>query len=80
MYAQPANQDAEDYPLGFIDPSTQGLYRQLIWAVNQLSIGYYAYREGRLTEITFQRWQQRPPGPRFERRYRGPAVFLCSIV
>jgi len=29
------------------------LYNQLVWAVNQLSIGYYAYREGRMTKITF---------------------------
>ncbi|HEX7975449.1 MAG TPA: M23 family metallopeptidase, partial [Anaerolineales bacterium] len=42
-----------DYPIGLVDPSQQGLYRQLVWAVNELSIGYYAYREGRLTEINF---------------------------
>ena len=38
---------------GCIQPSAKGLYNQLVWAVNQLSIGYYAYREGRLTEIRF---------------------------
>lgn len=51
---QPATPDAEDYPMGFVDPSYKGLTRQLVWAVNQLSIGYYAYREGRLTEIEFK--------------------------
>jgi LasA protease len=51
---QPATQDAEDYPMGFVDPSYKGLTRQMVWAVNQLSIGYYAYREGRLTEIEFK--------------------------
>ena len=40
-------------PAGVCRSSPKGLYRQLIWAVNQLSIGYYAYREGRLTEINF---------------------------
>ena len=43
-----------DYPLGKVNPRDQGLYKQLAWAVNQLSIGYYGWREGRLTEITFK--------------------------
>ena len=39
--------------MGYVNESYDSLYHQLIWAVNQLSIGYYAYREGRLTEIQF---------------------------
>ena len=50
---QPSNQAEQDYPMGMADPNQNGLYHQLVWAVNQLSIGYYAYREGRLTEIKF---------------------------
>lgn len=50
---QPATQTDRDYPLGKVDLKEQGLYNQLVWTVNQLSIGYYAYREGRLTEIRF---------------------------
>lgn len=50
---QPGDQDAIDYPLGYKDPSYKNLYKQLVWAVDQLDTGYYAYREGRLTEITF---------------------------
>ena len=53
VYGRPANQAQIDYPLGLEQPTAKGLYNQLIWAVNQLSIGYYAYREGRLTEIRF---------------------------
>jgi murein DD-endopeptidase MepM/ murein hydrolase activator NlpD len=53
VYGSPETQDQIDYPLGRIQPSVKGLYNQLVWAVNQLSIGYYAYREGRLTEIRF---------------------------
>ena len=53
VYGSPENQGQIDYPLGRIQPSVKGLYNQLVWAVNQLSIGYYAYREGRLTEIRF---------------------------
>jgi LasA protease len=48
---QPAG--SEEYPVGKVSQRDAGLYKQLAWAVNQLSIGYYGYREGRLTEITF---------------------------
>lgn len=51
--SQAQDRNQIDYPIGLVDPSQQGLYRQLVWAVNELSIGYYAYREGRLTEINF---------------------------
>lgn len=44
---------SEDYPLGVIIPKYHGLYGQLVWAVNQISTGYYAYREGRMTAIQF---------------------------
>lgn len=46
--------ETTDYPLGKIDPREKGLYKQLAWVVNQLSIGYYGWREGRLTEIRFK--------------------------
>ncbi len=39
--------------MGLIDLNEKGLYRQLVWAVNQLSVGYYAWREGRLIELQF---------------------------
>jgi len=41
-----------DYPLGFYNNSYQGLYQQLSWAVSQLSIGFYGWRAGLLTEVT----------------------------
>jgi murein DD-endopeptidase MepM/ murein hydrolase activator NlpD len=50
---QPANLAEVDYPMGVIDLNEKGLYRQLVWAVNQLSVGYYAWREGRLIELQF---------------------------
>jgi LasA protease len=46
--------DTSEYPLGEVDPREKGLYKQLAWAVNQLSIGYYGWREGRLTEVRFK--------------------------
>jgi LasA protease len=53
VYGQPSNPKQEDYPLGKVDLSLIGLYSQLAWAVNQLSVGYYGWREGWVTEIQF---------------------------
>lgn len=53
VYGHPEDPDKIKYPLGRIDPRYNQLYTQLVWTVNQLSNGYYAYREGRLTEIRF---------------------------
>ena len=50
---QPGNLAEVDYPMGLIDVNEKGLYRQLVWAINQLSVGYYAWREGRLIELQF---------------------------
>jgi len=41
------------YLLGLQNPVKKGLYRQLGWAVNQLSLGYYGWRDGLLTEFYF---------------------------
>ena len=54
VYGQPASDLEKDYPMGVQIPTERHLYNQLVWTVNQLSIGYYAYREGRFTEITFK--------------------------
>jgi len=53
VYGQPTTAEAEDYPLGYVNDREKGLYRQLVHAVNLLSTGYYAWREGRLSEIAF---------------------------
>lgn len=53
VFGQPSNARQEDYPMGKVDYSLKGLYSQLAWAVNQLSIGYYGWREGWVTEIQF---------------------------
>ena len=53
VYGQPETPNHKEYPLGRAEPRERGLYNQLVWTVNQLSIGYYAYREGRMTEIRF---------------------------
>lgn len=42
-----------DYPMDYINAMDQGLYAQLSWAARELTVGYYGWREGRLTELTF---------------------------
>lgn len=53
VYGQPSGQMQIEYPLGFVDNSQKGLYNQLVWAVNHLSVGYYSWREGRLIDLNF---------------------------
>ncbi len=53
VYGQPGNLAQSQYPMGMIDLSRNGLYNQLMWAVSQISVGYYGWREGLITEITF---------------------------
>ncbi len=43
---------ASGYALGVLDFHRKGLYGQLWWASNQLSVGFYGAREGWLPEIT----------------------------
>ena len=54
VYGQPSNYNEEIYPLGYVDLGHKSLFHQLVWAVNQLSVGYYSWREGRLIELNFQ--------------------------
>lgn len=42
------------YLLGIADIQGRGLYRQLSWVVNQLSLGYYGWRQGLLTDLLFR--------------------------
>lgn len=51
VYGSPSNAMQEDYPLGKVSLAEKGLYSQLAWAVNQLSTGYYGWREGWMTNI-----------------------------
>jgi len=53
VYGQPSNPAQGDYPLGYVDFKSRGLYRQMMWAVMELSYGYYGWRDGTLTELTF---------------------------
>lgn len=41
-----------EFLLGVDDPNRKGLYRQLGWVVNQLSLGYYGWRRGLVTDLS----------------------------
>ena len=41
------------YPMGFESEFEKGVFRQMILTVNQLYTGYYGWRSGTLTELTF---------------------------
>jgi LasA protease len=53
VYGQPTDLAKSEYPMGYIDLNQKGLFHQLVWAVNHISVGYYSWREGRLTELHF---------------------------
>lgn len=50
---QPSNLAADEYPLGHVDYHYRRLFRQLMWASGVLSTGYYEWRSGQLTTLTF---------------------------
>jgi hypothetical protein len=57
VHGQPTNLAETYYPLGILERERRGLFQQLTWAVGQLSRGYYAWREGRITDVIFPNGQ-----------------------
>jgi hypothetical protein len=54
MTGQPTNLAEQYYPINSnLDALHKELYYQLTWTVSQLQVGYYSWREGRLTTLTF---------------------------
>lgn len=55
VYGQPRSLAETDFPIGWLklENEKKGLYYQLSWAVQQLNIGYYGWRDGTVTELTF---------------------------
>ncbi|MEK6222725.1 MAG: M23 family metallopeptidase, partial [Chloroflexota bacterium] len=54
VLGEPDTLSKTDYPMGFINLESKGLYAQLSWAVNHISVGYYGWREGTLTHLEFK--------------------------
>jgi LysM repeat protein len=53
VLGHPANAGVNLYPIGTEDDMDTGLYAQMVWVSNQLSTGYYGWREGSLNEYLF---------------------------
>ncbi|HIE24765.1 MAG TPA: hypothetical protein EYP74_02065, partial [Anaerolineales bacterium] len=53
ILGNPGNLSETDYPLGYVDFRARGLFRQMMRAVQDLALGYYGWRDGSLTELTF---------------------------
>jgi len=60
---QPDSDVDLDYLLGNSDFRRKGLFRQLSWAASQLSVGYYGWRSGDLTEYERQGQNSLRPAP-----------------
>jgi len=50
---QPSPARKINFPIGFEVPAYTGLYKELILAARQLSIGYYGWRSGDITQLSF---------------------------
>ncbi len=50
---QPVDALHAEYPMGYEDFRYKSMFTQMVWAINQLSIGYYGWRNGTLTELDF---------------------------
>ncbi len=50
---KPVDEFHKNYPMGFNDYRYKGMSVQLVWAINNLSIGYYSWRAGTLTHLEF---------------------------
>lgn len=55
---QPHEYTQLDYPIGFYVPDYKGLYLELSLVAKELNIGYYGWRQGTLTELTFPDYSQ----------------------
>ena len=53
VYGPLADGMDSNYLIGVNDPLRRGLYRQMGWVANQLSLGYYGWRSGMFTELAF---------------------------
>jgi hypothetical protein len=54
VLGQPKDGSSLDYPVGYTEPRYRGLYHQLTEAAKDLQVGYYGWRKGSLTELTFR--------------------------
>jgi LasA protease len=75
---QPTTFVQDEYPLGYLDFNYKGFYRQLTWAAGELSVGYYGWRSGELTEITFDDGSRISLSPSLNAATAGLMYFLSK--
>jgi LasA protease len=63
VLSQPSEDVEVDFLLGNTDFRRKGLYRQLAWAASRLSVGYYGWRTGELSEISLDEEHIYPLSP-----------------
>jgi hypothetical protein len=54
VYGDPVDPGQLDYPIGFYVPDYKGLYYELVLTATHLGVGYYGWRSGEKTILTFQ--------------------------
>lgn len=54
VFGKPHDLRQQRYPFSHFNYQEEDLLAQVRWAVNQLSIGYYGWREGRLTSVALE--------------------------
>lgn len=62
VYGFPRTPAEKDYPMGWIESTNKGLYKQVSWAATVLSEGYYGWRYGKISQIPFYKYPK-PPYP-----------------
>lgn len=50
---RPENQFKTEYPMGYENFRNKGMFGQMTWAINQMYVGYYGWRTGDITELSF---------------------------
>lgn len=50
----PVDDFRREFPLGYENFRNKGMFLQLAWGINQLATGYYGWRDGTLSQITFR--------------------------
>lgn len=54
VHGTPTEFNQKRYPMGYVKDDQGSLYKQAVWAIRQLSLGYYGWRAGTLVELTFK--------------------------
>ncbi|MHB8807187.1 MAG: hypothetical protein ACYC59_06360 [Anaerolineaceae bacterium] len=75
----PQTQDEELYPYGFIKADKAQLYKQLGLVIRQLEIGYYGWRAGTLTDLTFSDGTTLRLAPNLNAGTVAVMVYIASI-